>query len=359
MLFIAELNGYGKGTCEGKLNYGIQCYANRKFHDLDLSNEKDRSELHENIWLERLYDELDVVHGLRTPEERVMGIQLETISDGTEWTVPIEVDATSSMLQYMGALLGSKSLLTMTNCIIDNDELDDAWGVVEEVPRLAVKTVMTPRLYGSSADATDLLHGESKLKGEDLPTWARKILSSPSYSLADAFKEFILRNVVPKEEMVLHVWNEEFKVKCNHFRQVGEYTKYYKAYDTTEGKEKMFKNVHTKKVPDLKRFVRYFVTALIHNLDAQVANTVTDKLYEKYGWVIPIHDAFLVPPQAANDCKTWYAEEITKIYQDRSTILTNYFKSIGISGKASTEWDNLVAKIDKVEDFVCSPYALK
>lgn len=359
MLFIAELNGYGKGTTKDKLEYGMKCYANRNLHNLDLSVEKDRSELHENIWLERLYNELDEVHGVRTPEERILALQLESISDNVQWTVPIEVDATSSMLQYMGALMGSKSLLSMTNCIVDNDELDDAWGVVEDVPRLAVKTIMTPRLYGSSVGALELLQNEAKLEGQDLGMFAKAILSSPSYGLADSFKEFILKHVNPKEEMELHVWDEKFKVKCNHFKQVGEYTKYYKAWDTNDNKEKVFRNVHTKKVPDLKRFVRYFVTALIHNLDAQVANTVAGKLADKYGWIIPIHDAFLVPPQAADDCKKWYAEELTKIYQNRSTILTNYFASIGITGKAANDWENLTKRIDKVEDFVCSPYALK
>lgn len=263
MLFIAELNGYGKGTDEGKLEFGIQCYAKRNLHNLDLSSEKDRSELHENIWLERLYDELDLVHEVSTPEERVLTIQLDTISDGVEWTVPIEIDATSSMLQYVGALLGSKSLLSMTNCIVEYGELDDAWGVVEGVPRSAVKAVMTPRLYGSSVDALELLNNELKLKGQDTEMYARAIMNSPAYKLADAFKEFILKHVVPQEEMKLHVWDEQFKVKCNHFKQVGEYTKYYKAWDTTDNKEKVFRNVHTKQVPDLKRFVRYFVTALI------------------------------------------------------------------------------------------------
>lgn len=263
------------------------------------------------------------------------------------------------MLQYIGVLLGSKSLLSMTNCIVEDDELDDAWGVVEGVPRLAVKTVMTPRLYGSSVNAIELLSNESKLEGHDIEMYAREIMNSPAYKLADSFKEFILKHVVPRETMELHVWDEYFKVKCNHYKQVGEYTKYYKAYDTTDNKEKMFRNVHTKQVPDLERFVRYFVTGLIHNLDAQVANYVSEKVYDKYGWVIPIHDAFLVPAQAVMDCKVWYAEAMTNIYNDRSRILTNYFKSIGITGKAAADWEKLVKQVDKVDNFKCSPFALK
>ena len=359
MLFIAELNGYGKGTAIGKLEYGIQCYANRKLHTLNLAREADRGELHENIWLERLYDELDDVHGVSTPEERVLALNLDTVSNSTQWTVPLECDATASMLQIMGALLGSKSLLSMTNCIVDNDELDDAWGVIDGVPRLAVKTIMTPRLYGSSVEPIELLAAESKLEGHDIHSYANKIMNSPAYKLADMFKEFILAHVQPHNEMELHVWDEKFTVRCNHYKQVGEYTKYYKAWDTTDNKEKMFRNVHTKQVADLKRFVRYFVTGLIHNLDSQIADAVSEKISEKYGWIICIHDAYLIPAQAADDCKKWYAEKLTEVYENRSTILTNYFKSIGIGAKAARDWQRLVEHIDKVDSFVCSPYALK
>lgn len=98
MLFIAELMGYGKGTTKGKVDHGLRCYTNRKLHILDLDNEHDRSELHENIWLERLYDEIDYVHGLNDKSasmERLLAVQLETISNSTQWTVPLEVDATS------------------------------------------------------------------------------------------------------------------------------------------------------------------------------------------------------------------------------------------------------------------------
>lgn len=98
----------------------------------------------------------------------------------------------------------------------------------------------------------------------------------------------------------------------------------------------------------------------MHNLDSQVADLVSGKLYEKYGWVIPIHDAFIVPPQAANDCRKWYAECITDIYNNRETILANYFASIGINATAAKEWSELKARIVPVQEpFECHLMALK
>jgi hypothetical protein len=66
---------------------------------------------------------------------------------------------------------------------------------------------------------------------------------------------------------------------------------------------------------------------------------------EKYGWGIPIHDAFLVSPAAALDTRKWYAEELDKIHRDRKEILRDYFKSIGISSAAADQWEKLRAKV--------------
>jgi hypothetical protein len=80
----------------------------------------------------------------------------------------------------------------------------------------------------------------------------------------------------------------------------------------------------------------------------------------KYGWGIPIHDAFLVSPAAAADTRMWYAEELEGIYRDRESILSNFFKSIGITGEAKQQWETLKSKIVPFEgEFKCSAMALK
>lgn len=106
-LFIAELNGFRNGTKVDKLSYGQQCYLKSTLHQLDLTDEEDRKDLHENIWLERLYNELDQYFQLGT--DTTINIQknlvlkgLRTIDDlmanpatDFQWSVPIELDASA------------------------------------------------------------------------------------------------------------------------------------------------------------------------------------------------------------------------------------------------------------------------
>lgn len=107
-LFIAELNGYKTGTEAGKLAYGQQCYLTSALHDTDYSTEAGQSSAHENIWLQRLYADLDKFYGLDTdspvtPILKARGIASVTKRAVTahKWTVPIELDA--SALTYTSA----------------------------------------------------------------------------------------------------------------------------------------------------------------------------------------------------------------------------------------------------------------
>ena len=73
---------------------------------------------------------------------------------------------------------------------------------------------------------------------------------------------------------------------------------------------------------------------------------------EKYGWLIPIHDAFLISPQAAADTRKWYAEELAAIYRDRKVILSDYFKSIGITGAAQEQLTALMSKVVPADEHI-------
>lgn len=360
LLFIAELNSFKEGSEEDKIKFGLNCYAEHRLHELDLSDESDRAEQHENIWLSRLYNELDSAHNVCTALERKVALTIETISDTYQWSVPIELDASASMLQYEGALLGDKRLLAMTNCTTE-DGITDPWGTIEGVPRMAVKKRFTPSLYGSSQTTEELLKN-AKFTPSEIKQYKPLIEQEEhegAFGLANKFKDFIINNAKPRETMTVHIWNEKFEVQCNRFKRIGEYSKFYKTYNTKTKRNKVFKNTHTKKVADLKQFRRYFVTLLVHNLDSQIADYVSGKLADKYGWVIPIHDAFIVPPQAALDCRTWYAEKLTELFDNRETILANYFKSIGITARAVKEWQEVKSSIHSVDMFKCGLMALK
>ncbi len=78
-LFIAELNGKKclGGTIEDKVRAGKQCYFDGVLPRLNLKDEHDRAELHELIWLERIYSKLDKVFNSK---------------EGVLWDIPIEID---------------------------------------------------------------------------------------------------------------------------------------------------------------------------------------------------------------------------------------------------------------------------
>lgn len=362
-LFIAELTGSfvaGSGTVEDKIKCGEQDYVTGALHELDLSDEEDRKDLHENMWLERLYDELDNYFCLPHADSMMRFLSLDTgkyRDAGYEWSVPIELDASASMLQYEGILLGDKRLMEMTNVI--GATLDDPWKL-EGMGRTMLKKAATPMLYGSSQPCHGLWQDAGiEYTQDDIELYTKEMADGP-FGLANLLKEFIINNSAPKSEMKVHIGNEKFDISCNRFRNVGEKTKAYKAWDSVDKEYRVVLHTDTKKIPDLKQFKRYFMTLLVHNLDSQVADAVIGKVMDKYGWGIPIHDAFIVSPAAAADTRKWYAEELTKIYNSREEILKNYFKSIGITGAAIEQWDTLKSKIVPYEgEFHASPMALK
>lgn len=390
-LFIAELSGNfkaGSGSRQDKINVGNEAYIHNYQHELlvderpvseiseeeqvqlltkhhkdlataeELRAEHDRSELHENIWLHRLYVELDrYFDTINDPMARA--IACDNYRTGTfDWTVPIELDASASMLQYQGILLNDERLLEMTNVI--GDTLEDPWSS-EAIPnRKMLKAAATPMLYGSSQTCFNLWQDENiKYTHEDVKNYNSEMSEGP-YGLANNFKEFIINNCNPSENMDIVIGNDEFSITCNRYRNVGEETKSYEIYDSDAGIIRKIHHTTTKKVADLEQFRRYFVTLLIHNLDSQVADNVMRKVMEYHGWGIPIHDAFIVSPAAASDVRRWYAMELEDIYANRLAILEGYFDSIGITKAASKAWSELQSKVVPLtETFKCSHMALK
>lgn len=364
-LFIAELNGFKDGKPLDKLRYGRECWLTNKFHDLDYDLEEDRKDTHENIWLARLYRELDNFYQLPPTSGAIVKQKIANgkakftnldFNPDFEWTVPVELDASASMLQYLGVLLNDKRLCTMTNLLAS--ELNDPWAILN-IPRNAVKAVATPRLYGSSKASHELLKSKKIVLDLDQLQALNLEIATGALGLADQFKEFVINNVKPQEHMKVQIWNEEFEIECNRYRNVGEETLKYDIYDTDLNRIRQIHHTTTKRVPDLDQFRRYFVTLLIHNLDSQAGNYVMSCLMAKYGWGIDIHDAFICNPEAAEDVRTWYAEFLNKIWHDREIILANFFKSIGIGPEAQTKWNAVQSMVVPMDSFKCSLMALK
>jgi len=315
-LFVAELNGYKSGTEEDKIEYGYQCWKTSKLHELDVKQESDRDDLHENIWLQRLYSEMDNVFQVNSFSKKKLSIKelTSTPVSSYDFETPLELDASASILQWMGVLLDDLSLTEMTN--VTGDTLSDPWEF-DGIPRKQFKKAATPMLYGSSKACYELWKKNKIKYTKEQVQLFNKELESGSLGLVNRFKDFIIDNCDPKEKMTVKIFNETIDIECNRFKNIGEKTTKYSIYDTITDRIRTISHTSTKKVPDLEQFRRYFVTLLIHNLDSQAANYVAEKIYDKYGFVIPIHDAFIVSPIAANDTRKYYAEFMELVYANR------------------------------------------
>lgn len=365
MLFIAELNGFKSGTVKAKVHFGLHCWLTSKLHDPDYSTEEGRSEAHENIWLERIYDQLDkhfnalpiIKRKALEDREALLLLASRHLESTHQWDVPLELDASASMLQYIGALTGDARLLSMTNVI--GNTLSDPWAF-NGINRTMFKHAATPLLYGSSKACHELWQAKGHKYTLDQIQLFNQEIATGALGVANSFKEFLIVNCKPTATMTPNIMGEVFTIECNRYRHIGDVTTKYDIFDTITNSIRRITHTTTRKEADLEQFRRYFVTLLIHNLDSQVANKVIGLVMDKYGWGIDIHDAFIVHPNAARDVRRWYAKELTSIYNNRHTILADYFASIGIGAEAQAHWDRVMAMVQPVTGaFKANTMALK
>jgi hypothetical protein len=334
LLFVAELNGYKSGTVEGKLAFGKTCWLdNLQPH-----------EIHERVWANRLYKEL---YGYAISQ-----------AEGTDyyWSVPIELDASASMLQYVGVLLGDKACLEATN-VISEGQLNDPWNLIKTVKRSKAKMVLMRQLYGSSQSSSGILDAfDENYTAQEIQD-LEEGLHTGAYGVANALKSFIIGNCNMQPVMYPVVWGQQLEVPCNRHHIHGERPV---VYSTLNSKGKLAKLIHwdTVKTPDLKSFKRWTMTGLIHSLDSRVIDLVMQKL----DWAIDIHDAVIINPEDAMIVRKAYAEALEMVYADRQSILNDYFASIGIMSNEKTqrEWSALKALITPLDKpFKASIWAVK
>jgi len=340
-LFIAELNGYKVGTVFGKIRYGINCYHNRTLHTLDLTNSDDLKELPDNIWLERLYKDIDAYY---------MNIK-------HKWTVPIELDMSASVLGFYGILLNHQPY--MNRCNMVGNTLNDAWGHHTIKNRAQFKTIMR-QLYGSQA-TPQAMWDDMKIPytHEEAVAFTKELLDG-EMSVANIFKNFMINNAQMQPTMELNVWGEKFVVECNRFFNQGEQTISYDLYDSHSKSIKRIHHTDTIKVPNLQAFRRYVATALIHHLDSRAMDTTCNAVYDQYQWVLDIHDAAIVDAEAAKLVRIVYANQLERIHTDRKFILQDYFRSVNIPAMAITEWKEVMSKVTPLNGpFKCNKMVLK
>ena len=330
-LFIAELVGTNAKSWNAKALAGRCAFNIREYHDLDLSTEEGRKDLHENIWLERIYTRLE---------------QLEAVGS-VYWDIPIEVDATMSLAQIIGILTNDARLLDRTN-VISETTLLDAWHV-EGVPRLHTKTVGTPTFYGSAQTATKLLRSKNLKYTKDHVKILNKEFNKGAFGVIKSFKDFLIQHSnVDTPTINMKIWNDEFEVVVNKFKPVGAKTNAYSIWNSETQRQVVFLNHTVETVPDYERFRLYYPTGLVHNADGQCADGTCLTLIEKFNeWVIAIHDAFLVLP--GGHVREVYINILEDFRANRHTILRDYRKSIGATSKsADIAWAKLMDKTEQL-----------
>lgn len=246
-LFIAELSGQKHcNSWAHKTLAGRSAYLRRALHTIDLDTEAGRKELHENIWLERIYNRLDQLF----------------IYGSVEWDIPLEMDATMSLAQIVGILTNDARLLNRTN-VINPSELLDAWHV-PGVPRLHTKTVGTPVFYGSAQTATKLLRSKKLDYTKDHIKILNKEFNRGAFGVIKGFKDFLIQNSSVETPIInMKIWDDEFEVEVNKFKPVSAQVNAYKVWDTASKRAVVFLNHEPIKVPDYDRFRLYYPTGLV------------------------------------------------------------------------------------------------
>jgi hypothetical protein len=101
-LFIAELTGSfvaGSGNMQDKVKQGQTDYISNYLPELNLESEEDRKDLHELVWLKRLYKDLDGYFMITEPTNTIRYLYIDNeryrSTNDYEWSVYIELDASA------------------------------------------------------------------------------------------------------------------------------------------------------------------------------------------------------------------------------------------------------------------------
>lgn len=314
-LAIAELVSGFNPSIEAKLLLGQQYFIERRYH-VNPSND----DLFENIWLERLYN--DIASYLDNPTH--------------EFTTPIELDFSSSNMVIIGLLLGHSDYIDHTKYM---------WSI-DGLSKLHVKKAQTPYVFGSRAPITKLWKKANLGYTVDQVKLMKHHQAHGKYVVANELKDILVMHSQPTATMKLHVFNEQFIVECNRFKHVGDTTKQYVVYNTSTKQFQIIAHTNVVNVPDLPRFRTYFPTGLIHNLDSQMMNAMCSSMQ----WILPIHDAGLVALAEAPKFRQLAVQQMERIYANRESILQNYFKSINLDEAGWTKYAKLQAKVRKLNE---------
>jgi hypothetical protein len=312
--FIAELLGIKHcKDFQDKVAKGREAYLNCQLPELNLDKESDRDELHELIWLERLYNDLNRLYDTNLP--------------AVLCTTPVEIDASASLQQFLGTLLNEERAMVDTN-VIPSERLQDPW-YIPEVRRICVKKVYTPQLFGSAKSAKTLLD-QSNLNPSAEELKAIKAESTNGkFAVLNAFKKLVISGYNNHKPTIdVTIWGNTFQLEVTKWKPAGATIVVTEAYDSKTNKFRRSFTHEVKRVPDYARFKTSFLTLLVHCLDS----IILSKLCEADRFMLPIHDAVILQPTHATQVRIEYTQQLEQMRKDRNSIIRDYLTSIGAVG---------------------------
>lgn len=328
--FIAELMGSKADTEAGKILDGIEFYSNHELPILNLEDEHDRTELHELIWLTRIYTRLDRLYAGNLPFVR--------------WDIPLEIDASMSIAQVVGSLTNEERLLTRTNVI--GDKLTDPW-YIQSTRRAAAKSAGTPTFYGSSQSVVSLIRKAGLETNKEEIKAIRKEFATGGLAIMKQFKDAIIQNYNNHAPTItVNIWNDSFEIEVNKFKPAGAEIIVTEAWNG-----KKYIQSFTREpimVPDYKYMKLFWATCIVHNLDSQCVDNIATIIPE---WMLTIHDAIITAPGTAKRCRYMYASQLKQINTARNKIIKDFRHSIGATTmKADIAFMNLFNNTKHVEE---------
>lgn len=361
-LFIAELTGHKcLGLMESdKVEAGRQAYLDRELPRLAFNmsyhiaqaketkattgTEKSvtelarasfndhHKELHELIWLERIYARLDRFYAMKRAKYATVDYIL--------WDIPIEIDHSMSMAQIMGALTNDIRILESTNMI--EGPIQDPWHI-DNVRRNVAKAIYTPKLYGSGRSSVSLVKAKGLTLDKAEIQTLKQIEKEGRFSVMLQLRDLFITNS-HVETPVVHINTgvSKFDVHVSKFKPAGYETIVTEAYNGRKFQYSFTKDVTY--IPNYKAMRTFWHTGLIHHLDSDLMDH--NLIVHKDKWILDIHDADILSPIHANAVRESAAKRLEYYRDNRHSIIANYRKSIGaISTKSDVAYMKLLASI--------------
>lgn len=340
--FIAELVGNKATTEEEVIEAGKQAYSEWHLPKLNLKTEEGRKDLHEYIWLERIYKKLKMLYSRA-------GARL-----GVLWDIPLEIDARMCVAQFYGALTNDKDTLESV-CLL-GDKINDPWEA-EGIPRSTAKLLVAV-LYGSSQTSRGLM----KAKNLDLDPAVIKRMNqlrkSGRFAVMEAFKNALIGNYTTHEPVVrVNLWNQSFDIHVNKFTTHGTEPIATQAWDSTKQGFKVSITHEPIKLPDYKRMKLFWATCCVHGLESQVFDELA---YKEEDWLITNHDAILAAPWTCKRLRTNYATKLKAVNRDRYKIIQKFRQSIGaVTPKSDADFYKVSQLVTEAPDLEFNAVSMK